>query len=97
MKTNKHILYCLEVQPNFQFIRVGLLLLLVLFISLVTNGQSIVVSEYYNDGSNVSEWTELLVIQDNLDLRGYYIRDNNTSQDNWQDSIIFSNHPYGII
>ena len=48
------------------------------------------VSEYYNSAGN-DEWIELLVINDNTDLRGFTIRDNGASQTSWQDSAIFAN------
>lgn len=53
--------------------------------------QNVVVSEYFNEADTRDEWTELLVINDNTDLRNYTLRDNNTSQDNWQAEITFSN------
>ncbi|MBJ7428176.1 MAG: hypothetical protein JHD28_04350 [Bacteroidia bacterium] len=54
-------------------------------------GQNVVISEYFNEADTRDEWTELLVIADNTDLRNYKLRDNNTSQDNWQTEITFSN------
>ncbi|MFZ4796531.1 MAG: hypothetical protein ACOYMA_03500 [Bacteroidia bacterium] len=53
--------------------------------------QNIVVSEYYNSADTRDEWTELLVITDNTDLRNYTLRDNNTTQTNWQNEITFAN------
>jgi endonuclease I len=38
-------------------------------------GPSVVVNEYFNGTTGVSEWIELLVLQDNLDMRGYKIQD----------------------
>ncbi len=51
----------------------------------------IVVSSYYNAADTRDEWTELLVISDNLDLRNYTIRDNNVTQTSWQAEITFRN------
>ena len=47
-------------------------------------------SEYYNAADTRDEWTELLVLEDNTDLRGFTIRDNNGNQQSWQVEITFS-------
>jgi gliding motility-associated-like protein len=54
-------------------------------------GQSVVVSSYFNAADPRDEWTELLVIQDNIDLNNYTLRDNNSTQTNWQTQITFTN------
>ncbi|MCZ2133251.1 MAG: choice-of-anchor D domain-containing protein [Bacteroidetes bacterium] len=54
--------------------------------------QSVVVSEYYNSNSPDTEWTELLVIQDNVSLVGYSIRDNGASG-TWQGGVRFRDVP----
>ncbi len=54
----------------------------------------IVVSSYYNATDPRDEWTELLVISDNLDLRNYTLRDNNSDQNSWQPEITFRNIDY---
>jgi len=69
------------------------LFFLLVFINLTGFAQSVVVSEYFNQSSNATEWTELLILQDNLDLRGFAILDNNMDQDNWQTPCVFSNSP----
>ncbi|MGC8866221.1 MAG: hypothetical protein ACP5O2_10940 [Bacteroidales bacterium] len=51
----------------------------------------VVVSSYYNAADPRDEWTELLVIADDLDLRGYTLRDNNSTQTSWQPEITFRN------
>lgn len=56
------------------------------------NAQSVVVSEYYNSNSPDAEWTELLVIQDNVSLVGYSIRDNGASG-TWQGGVRFKDIP----
>ena len=74
-------------------------ILLILFFNIVFCGiltsQNIVVSSYRNDaisgGDPRDEWTELLVIDDNIDLRNYSLRDNNGSQTAWQPAITFNN------
>ncbi len=53
----------------------------------------VVVSSYFNANTADNEWTELLVTGDNVDLRGWALRDNNTAQDNWQPAIVFNNIP----
>lgn len=58
------------------------------------NAQSIVINSYFNAGSPENEWTELIVVQDDLDLRNWELRDYNASQDIWQDPIIFKNISY---
>ena len=54
-------------------------------------GQPIVVSSYFNSSETNDEWTELLVIQDNLDIRNWSLGDNNETQTSWQDPIYFNN------
>lgn len=63
---------------------------------LFAQGQEIVISEYKNDSSPSNEWTELLVISDNLDVRGWYMRDNVGSTpppNNWQGGVVFKDVP----
>ncbi len=55
------------------------------------NSQSVVVSSYYNGTFPVDEWTEILVINDNLNLNNYTFRDNNSQQNNWQTAVNFAN------
>lgn len=57
------------------------------------HGQAVVVSEYYNDNPP-QEWTEILVIQDDIDLRGWVVTDNNASQTARQGGVRFRNIPY---
>lgn len=67
-----------------------LCLLLLIFQS---KGQEIVVNEYFNAAGQNDEWTELVVVKDNLDLSGWYIGDNNAATGNWQPKIRFKNDP----
>jgi hypothetical protein len=52
--------------------------------------QEIIVSEYYNASSQNDEWTELVVVKDDLDLRGWYLGDNNSATSSWQPKIQFN-------
>lgn len=56
-------------------------------------GQSVVINSYANYNSPNDEWTELLIAEDNVDLRGWTLRDNNAAQESWQEPIIFNNIP----
>ncbi len=59
----------------------------------VLSAQTIVVSEYKNKSGPAQEWTELLVVQDNVDLRGYVLTDNNAGQTARQGGVRFANVP----
>lgn len=64
-----------------------------IFLFLATslvNAQSVVINELYNSSGN-DEWVELLVVQDSTDLRGWDLRDFNTSG-TAQASLEFSNN-----
>jgi len=63
-------------------------------ISAYSFGQQMVVSSYFNASDPRDEWTELLVIQDNLDVRNWTIGDNNANQDSWQTRITFRSDPF---
>lgn len=69
-----------------------LLAFLSIQISYFSYSQEILVSEIYNNSNVNTEWTELVVVQDHLDIRGYSIRDHNTGGDNWQVHGIFADH-----
>ncbi|NNC84924.1 MAG: hypothetical protein HKN75_02515, partial [Bacteroidia bacterium] len=62
--------------------------------------QNVVVSEYMNYTTAIgvnaqyNEWTELLIVGDNVDLRNYSIRDNNNGQTSWQPHVNFNNIPF---
>lgn len=60
------------------------------------NSQPIVVSEYYNSSPTPDlEWTELLVIQDDISIVGYTLRDNAGTSDlnAWQGGVRFKDDP----
>lgn len=67
-----------------------------LFANFIISAQEVVVSEYRDrQGTPAGEWTELLVIDDNVTLVGYAIRDNSGSSgtpDNWQGGVEFKDH-----
>lgn len=70
------------------------ILLCITILSCLTHQASaqtpdIVISEYKTAGTETTEWTELLVIKDNLTLVGYSVRDNSQS-DSWQGGIRFN-------
>lgn len=67
------------------------LCLLCLFPLTAVYAQPIVVSEYYSTSSSngVGEWTELLVLSDNVDLRNYILTDNNSGQTTAQGGVRF--------
>ncbi len=60
---------------------------------LPAQAQPIVVSEYRNASGPAGEWTELLVVADNVDLRGYVLTDNNAGQTARQGGVRFANIP----
>ncbi len=73
----------------------SILLSFILFLNyFFLSGQEIVVSEYFNKTTSPNgEWTELLVIADNLNITDYALRDNSWSSSltSWQGGIKFKN------
>jgi hypothetical protein len=67
--------------------------LLVLTI-IKTSAQSVVVNGYINQADFRDEWTELVVVDDDVDMRGWTIRDNNSSQNGWQTPVRFNSIPF---
>lgn len=67
--------------------------ILVLLIStFFAKAQDVVINEYYNSSSPITEWTELIVVKENLDMRGFVLRDNTGNFGNpndWQGGIEF--------
>ena len=57
-----------------------------------SSSPSVVVNEYFNASAQSGEWVELLVIQNNLDMRGMKLRDY-SSTGTAQTPIVFSNAP----
>ncbi|MFN4768982.1 MAG: hypothetical protein ACK5JL_02995 [Candidatus Kapaibacterium sp.] len=58
---------------------------------LRVSAQAVLVSEYYNASDPTAEWNEIIVVQDNLDMRGWFITDNNTNQTARQGGVRFKN------
>ena len=81
-------------QRNQALFKASLLFGFIFITSLLSQktayGQSVVVSSYYNAVAPEDEWTELLVIGDDIDLNNYTLRDNSNTQ-TWQPPITFSN------
>ncbi len=73
------------------------IIILFLISNYLAFAQKVVVSEYYNiTGVPNGEWTELLVVQDNIDLVGYTLRDNAGATGvplQWTGGVRFKNHP----
>lgn len=70
------------------------LLSIILFVlSIQLKAQEIVVSEYYNSTTAEVEWTELLVVKDNINLVGYRIFDCNTNETQLQGGFQFRDIP----
>jgi hypothetical protein len=67
------------------------LFLNLIFLSTNLFSQSVVVSSYFNAADPRDEWTELLVVTDNTDMRNWSLRDNNSSQTAWQTAVTFNN------
>jgi hypothetical protein len=53
----------------------------------------VIVNEIYNDGNSNLEWTEIMVVKDNVSLAGCFLGDNNAITSSWQPKIRFTNHP----
>lgn len=56
-----------------------------------SNAQSVVISEYMNIPGNADgEWTELIVLDDYVDITGWKIRDNSDAE-SWRSGVTFKN------
>ncbi|MEI6682069.1 MAG: hypothetical protein WCO44_05555 [Bacteroidota bacterium] len=55
---------------------------------------SVLISSYFNSADPRDEWTELLVVADNVDMRNWSLQDNNAAQTAFQPQIIFNNIPF---
>lgn len=62
-----------------------------LFLPRQSAGQGMVVSSYFNATSPNSEWSELLVVQDNLNIGNWTYRDHDAAQVSPQPAITFIN------
>ncbi len=77
----------------------SIFMLFFISVSINVSAQQAVVSSYYNSSiantsSQSNEWTELFVVQDNLDMRNWTLGDNNGNQTAWQTPITFNNIPF---
>ncbi|MEI7662262.1 MAG: gliding motility-associated C-terminal domain-containing protein [Bacteroidota bacterium] len=54
---------------------------------------SVLISSYYNAADPRDEWTELLVVADNVDMRNWSLQDNNSAQTTFQPLVSFNNIP----
>ncbi len=72
-----------------KLIKFTLALLISLLATLSVYAQNIVVSEYRHGSGVTAEEIELLVIEDNTTIVGYYIRDN-SENDGWQGGVTFA-------
>lgn len=59
--------------------------------SRTVSAQAVLVSEYFNVSDPTGEWNEIIVVQDNLDMRGWFVTDNNTNQTARQGGVRFKN------
>jgi hypothetical protein len=67
--------------------------LVCLFMVSQAGAQEIVINEYFNTSGQSGEWTELVVVKDNLSLAGWFLGDNNAGTNSWQPKIRFLNIP----
>jgi hypothetical protein len=76
--------------------RIARTFFVLLFIFFTTHlfSQSVVISAYFNAADPRDEWTELVVIADNTDMRSWTLRDNNSSQTSWQPAATFTNNAF---
>jgi hypothetical protein len=77
---------------KYQSIKSLVCLILFWGFAKVALAQDIVINELHNGGGQSDEWTELVVVKDNLSLVDWYLGDNNAATDSWQPKIKFKNH-----
>jgi hypothetical protein len=65
-----------------------------MFFGIVATDSSVVISSYLNMTDPRDEWTELLVVADNVDMRNWSLQDNNAAQGAFQPQINFNNIPF---
>ncbi|MCX6244357.1 MAG: T9SS type A sorting domain-containing protein [Bacteroidetes bacterium] len=58
---------------------------------LSAQSPAVAISSYFNTTDPRDEWSELLVISDNVDMRNWTFRDNNSAQTAFQTPITFNN------
>lgn len=52
----------------------------------------VIINEIHNQTNQNLEWTEILVVKDNISLAGFYFGDNNGVTNSWQPKIRFTNN-----
>jgi len=77
---------------GMRYVFIGTILLLLAGIQTL-HSQEMVVSEYYNIQFETSEWSEFIVVKDNLNAAGYMISDANTGQNIRQGGPRFNDVP----
>ncbi len=60
----------------------------------LASDSSVLISSYLNMADPRDEWTELLVVADNIDMRNWSLQDNNAAQTTFQPGITFNNIPF---
>jgi gliding motility-associated-like protein len=94
----------LNLNPYPQYIRLLTKLtfsIALLLVSLALHAQipAVVVSSYFNppnvpNATQSDEWTELFVVNDDVDMRNWTLGDNNATQTLWSTPITFNNIPF---
>lgn len=81
--------------PLFKYFRNQVIILVLLWSSTAVFAQipPVVINSYRDSSLDHEEWTELIVTQDDVDLRGFTIRDNSSSG-GWQPFVRFKNIDY---
>ncbi len=83
---------------GYKYLKINILFLFFFCACHLVQAQLVVVSSYQNDsnplGDPRGEYTELLVVSDNVNMEGWTLRDNNASQRSWQTPIKFSNSSF---
>jgi gliding motility-associated-like protein len=58
---------------------------------VLASDSSVLISSYFNALDPRDEWTELIVVADNVDMRNWTLQDNNSAQTTFQPLITFNN------
>lgn len=79
------------IRSPFFALKASIVCLVTIFCCYRAQAQAVLVSEYYNASDPSAEWNEIIVVQDNLDMRGWFVTDNNTNQTTRQGGVRFKN------
>jgi hypothetical protein len=74
-------------------LRIFAALFTAMFASSVLSAQDVVISEYTNELNPDAEWTEVVVVRDDLNIVGWFVTDNNGSQAARQGGVKFKDIP----